>query len=697
MQPTSKTVFDVVKPHLKLPIHQSYAALKQALRDWHHYATAVPLQNKPRFPAEIHVIITRPRSPIAAGSVCNTANRTKWWKRSSVDSTEAAPPHIYRKIIPLSVWTAVLPWEMQRGLSFSKLMSPSALKGKSLAAAPTDTAVSDADPYGVVSTVSASSTPHHLLPPCRSGKVVTTTVSPTRSVDEVLPAMLFLCDTKSTRENGIGFWSGAIVDPIDVLFISPTLPASIAASPSFRQLQQQDQVMLAEDPHSSSPSLETMRLFFPQNEMQSASTTFRLHSFDHLDPLPPPPHPRRRLLDAEDADDQRYTVVPQHPYDRVGANAPRYVMETVRHTIQPAVQSALRESAAALRAEQAGGTPPGEAEIDIQLHFSAALREDIAAKAQLHVEYVTGLERAVAHFAAQINVEVERKSGNAAAEPDAVGDDEVGVGCNAGEDPNKRIKVWFSEHESHWMTEAELQKWQSSHSQEADTTKAAKVFDEEVDAAYLREPKGEDMGKNKSDAVASVTVPVTRQMTSENVPQTSTIRFQPIQPDAVSPHRSIAAQSPILAEEDEARPSYLAPSFIGRHDAAAFQRHGDAVVVSAKKLMRYPETHSHMPALPPIDYELLDLSLRLGIGQQTVLYHYYERMLRELHKELKRRQNRAIQNESPSLPHQASVDEPVIPEEAMKLLVALVRDASLQIPSEMTDLVEAVAARPSYS
>ncbi|GET87634.1 hypothetical protein, conserved [Leishmania tarentolae] len=797
--PSLRTVYDIVKSHIQLPINRDYNALKFVLRDWMAYSTHTPLQEKPTFAAELVITITR-TSPTSLGTVtqstggisgtavgkARSARREgRWWAlwdtRESYEgaggpslaakvagaassSAPIIPPYVYRKIVPLHVWTAVLPWEMQRGLSFSDLQVPpnvlSARGTESGASASPDKIVAnevaqdssgagaaavadprarsgipmqppqqrqqgtvvdaeEEDPYGVVTSPitflegnSASAAAALAGSPLGAAATATAAAAATSSFSTTpaVPAMLFLSDMRTTKAHGIGFWSGAIRQAIDVLFVGPTLPSAVSgASASFRQLRQQDGVALVMENKISS---EMLHRFFPLHEIGSpsaSSATFRVHSFGHLDPLPSSLHPSRLGVDdrQEEYRGLSFTVTPDAPYSL--EEAPRYVFEVPRHTLRPAVAAALKESCSAyqqqLRTSAARGRAHGKAatpihncdvagskqfgqveddvSIDLVVNLSEQLRADLYAKAKLCVEYVSLLEEAIAHYARMLNT-----GASAAAEVplDEMSRTHAGAGPEAGADSGKRMKVWLSEHEFRWMTPAELKQ---ASKNEASTVRQAQesssVHADEEDVFQESCEEAASMTQMKDDGVA--VVDAVAQATPRDA-ATSAVAAQPAQPGAVSAAHSISLQSPILQDEEEARPSYLAPSFVGRHEAPALQN--SAVVLSADKLARYPRTHSHMQELPPVDYELYELCMRLGVGQQSVLYHYHERILHEWRRELHRLRQQRNTGGAPDPPHIAAPSH--LSKEDVQRMVGLVRDRSLQLPSDMVSLVEAVAA-----
>ncbi|CBZ25436.1 conserved hypothetical protein [Leishmania mexicana MHOM/GT/2001/U1103] len=784
LAPSPRTVYDIVKSHIQLPINRDYNALKRVLRNWLAY-TRTPLQEKPTFAAELVITITRmppaSQSTVAqgAGGISGTAvgkaraaREGRWWplwrarkgrdgagdpalaaKVAGVASSSAPtiPPFVYRKVVPLHVWTAVLPWEMQRGLSFSDLRLPpnvsssrgaesgttafcdktaaeqvsrerSGAKGAAAAAAAMDP--EEEDPYGVVTPPIAflegnrASTAAAALARAPLGAATTAAAAaPTSSfsITPAVPAMLFLPDIRSTKAYGIGFWSGAIRQAIDVLFVGPTLPSSVGgASASFRQLRQEDGLALV---MANQISREVLHRFFPLQEIISPSSSvasassaaFRVHSFGHLDPLPPSLHPSRLGIDdwQEEYRGLSFTVTPDAPYN-TPEEAPRYVFEVPRHTLRPAVAAALKESRSAhqeqLHASDARGralakpaTPIhdcdatgsklcGQADddvsIDLAVNLSQQLRADLFAKAQLCVEYVSLLEEAIAHYARMLNTDIA-----AAAEVplDERPPNHADAGAGAGS--GRRMKVWLSEHEFRWMTPEELK--QASEAEVATEHPAPKSSSMHADDDVFQESRKEAaaMTQRKDNGVAVLGAGTEATLRDTAA---SAVAAQPARSEAVSAARSISLQSPILRDEEEGRPSYLAPSFVGRHEAPALQ--SSAVVLSADKLARYPRTYSHMQELPPVDYELYELCMRLGVGQQSVLYHYHERILHEWRRELHRlrQQQQPKTCGAPESPHVTAPSR--LAKEDVQRMVGLVRDRSLQLPSDMVSLVEAVAA-----
>ncbi|KAG5508207.1 hypothetical protein JKF63_05463 [Porcisia hertigi] len=804
--PLQRTVFDIVKTHIQLPINRDYNALKRVLRDWLGYSNHTPLQDIPTFAAELVITVTRiapaPLSPVAqrqggiSGSTLGPTRSTSstrqwapWGNRRSVkgasdsalikkvttapsSASRSNPPFVYRKVVPLQVWTAVLPWEMQRGLSFSDLRLPtdvsSCCTGSRVATSSSKTAAETAerdrssatvtatatelpaisdmavqppylrqgesaenaqeeDPYGVVTSPIASfeSSSANLTTAGARTPFGAAAATSSLSVAPPAPAMLFLSDMRSTKAYGIGFWSGAIRQAIDVLFVGPTLPSSIGRdSVSFQQLRQQDGLAMVTDNKISNTLLDR---FFPLQEIRPPSSpsascaTFRVHSFGHLDPLPPSLHPSRLGIDdkKELYRGMSFTVAPDAPYN-TSEEAPRYVFEVPRHTLRRAVAAALEESHSIhndrLRATAARSdsllkssmdicdrgvtrSEPCQHEeddvtIDLSVNLSEQLRADLFAKAQLCVEYVSLLEDAIAHYSRKLNT----ASGAAAEVPlDGTTPNHADVDSGSG----GRMKVWLSEHEFRWMTPEQLRQASA-----ADTTTEQQTCEISTmhtdDENFLQElgiKEGSTtphVGNRDTPTAGAVAQTTQRNTTTSLSSQPNADRSVVVRPmetltEAASAARSIRMQSPILQDEEEGRPRQLAPSFVGRHEAPTLQ--SSAVLLSADKLARYPRTHSHMPTLPPVDYELYELCMRLGVGQQSVLYHYHERIMHEWRRELHRRRRWRQQRQQEAGGEPEPSREKALSwlaEEDVQRMMALVRDRSLQLPYDMVSLVEAV-------
>ncbi|CAD2221686.1 hypothetical protein ADEAN_000921800 [Angomonas deanei] len=194
--------------------------------------------------------------------------------------------------------------------------------------------------------------------------------------------MLFLMDTSS----GLQFWSGAILRPIDVLYIAPVVPSAIhhAASPSFAALHRQTQHERVVDNYTSR---EVIQRYFPSKEFYSLEEVrtnpnenndddlvslsnplmeWRVLSNTHLDPFPP--CDEALLAKLENNENHTLTVAPGS-YDakrlllqnektvnewKKGKNhttdcpspAARYIIETERYTLRDHLKTALQESKA---------------------------------------------------------------------------------------------------------------------------------------------------------------------------------------------------------------------------------------------------------------------------------------------------------------------------------------------------------------
>lgn len=196
---------------------------------------------------------------------------------------------------------------------------------------------------------------------------------------------------------------------------------------------------------------------------------------------------------------------------------------------------------------------------------------------------------------------------------------------------------------------------------------------------------------------------------------------------------SPSVASSVLQMEDEGRPSHRAPSFLHplhpRVTDPALASRRLASPYSAKKAALYPLTHpppSHPSLLRPrVDYELIALAFRLGLGLDSFFLYYYERLLRDWKRELvrlrqvhRRREKETrspaprCRNEEKEVPPSAvsssslatsmarttmdaggeDLEEPSeLHSQDIRLLLDLVKDPSLQFPEELGSLVEVVA------
>lgn len=786
--------FDIARSHVRLPIGRNYGALKTALRDWRRYTEQTPLGSKVAFPAALCIEVRRP-SPAALLSTASSASgaaavfrgasgggggmfasRLSAWKQrhglSGKDTTttsshgtegrEGLLPHVHRTLVPLSLYTALLPWEVQRGLSLTELTLPTTTADNvadadavQASASASSSAVGndndDADPYGVVTTAEVAKD--------------TATASA-----ETIPGMLFLLDLQSVQANGgqIGFWSGAITRPIDVCFFSPTQSASVAGpGNSFSRMRDRDVAMQVED-NEIAPAV--VAKFFPKNELRSPRYALRLHTYGHLDPFPWCEAVEGNNDDGDGDDEERcFSVEATHTRENEedAATLPRFVLETVRHAVSAGVTRAMQESladyarvygdeglailktaTATVSNNRKGAAGPQQqrqqnddeaVELDITLDLSAALRDDLVNKAQLHAHYVSMIEEAVAGYAGALSRPVVSDAADAPlGQDDDIDNNGIHTsdgGDDGSSDPSqRRMQVWLSETEQVWVTPAKLAAMQREQTRKHDQTPCeAKLADEEAEAAaamsdaagadanggerdddddddaYLAETETEQEQQQEEDDSHLVATTSRGATDRKNIGNAASAAFATAAREGgTSAARSIGRQSPMLADEDEGRPSYLAPSFTGRHEAATLNSNSNsssssssssvAHLVSADKMARYVKTSSDAPILPPIDYELLDLCMRLGVGTTAILYHYYERILREWRAELLGMRAAAKQQQKQGTTTTQSAEAPVqsspssrIADSDIARMSAMVHDPSLQVPEEMRSLVDAVA------
>lgn len=269
--------------------------------------------------------------------------------------------------VPLQLHTAVLPWEVSRGLSHQRLS----------------------------------------LTPQPSGAGVT-------------PGMLFMLDLPSVASQGgrVSFWSGGISEPIDLLFFSPaSAPSRILRftrtegegwrqgtagldssrdtihSPSLAALQDWDTRDRLRSRSSESPHEEVLRTFFPAygyhvgTDSHTSSSVNRLlaQRVSHLDPF---------TLDTSSSGGGKNTSL-QHQVSEgaVGSQCPpHFVLECPRGTMDVAFQR--------MREREHKGESSHVADRDhlgctISLHLSDGLKRDLLEKATLFVGYAAELTDAV--------------------------------------------------------------------------------------------------------------------------------------------------------------------------------------------------------------------------------------------------------------------------------------------------------------
>jgi len=322
------------------------------------------------------------------------------------------------------------------------------------------------------------------------------------------------------------------------------------------------------------------------------------------------------------------------------------------------------------------------------------LRADLMAKAQLCTQYVTTLEDSIAHHLRVMNTAIQSSAADEQLQQDVrVGHGyRDGAAAGGGGSPTRRREVWLTETNRLYVTTAELAAYQAEVGQKHHETPweaarreerermdgaaadaAVRVAEEEVAAT----PAVWEAGRGSVEDVEATAV-----VEGNDVGLPDFVR--PVVPNGVRANACISQRSQTLEEEVEGRPSSLAPSFTGRHEAGVLTRH--APTLSASTLARYPKTASHMPVLPPIDYELFDLCIRLGVAQDRAIFYYAERIRRDWMKELKELRAEARK------PHAGGTRTPHMEDADVARMVTMVRDRSLQVPEDLTALVEAVAA-----
>lgn len=605
-----RSVFDIAKSHISLPVSKDVNSLRRVLRDWQHYTETLKLQEKATHSAALCVTV-HPSRRFVTSNFVSPLSRDFFFQRAPQGETN----HAHTKRVPMQLWTALLPWEVQRGLSMSELRLPrrqgtfegqgEKREGGQIVGEEED------DPFGVVtaSWTNARGT--------KGVSCAKTTTSPTTATTAV-PGMIFVMDVDSAAQ-GVSFWSGAIMQPIDVAFIAPVEPVA-TSSTSFQRLRQRrlDAVEGSGAGGGEAVGASGARnyaRFFPDGELDSPTVSFAVQSYSHLDPFP--------QCDTTGGTGERKHMAQPDDVDGGdgggGRDNTRYVLETTRYLLRDSIAGALQEYA------QLYGTVEAETkdrrshrdgeeavECTITLELSDELKEELREKARLYTNYVKPLEEHISYHIRRQNSSVP-------------------------------------------YVDLQTNKTQTC---EKETKTGAK------DSLLLC----------SNDSVPS---PVAVASPTKTI----------ICPSRVNAARVAAPaaplRSPMLADETEALPSHLAPSVFGKHEATALKRaqKEQNQLISARALARYPNTSSHMPELPPIDYELFDLCLRLGLCQRDAIYYFYGRIMREWQKELLRLKKGGDGNSSE------------ISAANLRRMLRVVRDPSLQVPAELSACVEAVVQR----
>lgn len=620
-----KSVFDIARSHVTFPVSRDGTALRRVLKDWLDYTECQSLQAKPAFPAELCITV---HPSVKSMSRVYTQGDPKMSGEVCRRPGEAASLS-YTKRVRLLLWSAVLPWEVQRGLSMSVLEPPGnggsvlgevgvrhglggsggAVDGGSAVATKGWKEVEDS--LGVVTDPTTGTAADFV-----SGPQCSTLGA------SIIPGMLFVMSPESAAQ-GLCFWSGAIRQPIDIAFIAPVEPPA-ADTPSFSELRQR-RLQLSLEGYDISR-------FFPDGELESPTVTFAVQSHSYLDPFPDCEQrdqqvgcgsSRERNKGIEDS--RRYTATPEG-VGRGNENV-RYVLETRRNLLRDSIRSALRECRcthggvvwASNTGCAADGNPTGTGECDVEvtisLTLSDELKEDLREKARLYTNYVVPLEGHVRRH----------------------------IKCLSGISPHPK----------------------------GDATDGSDALQQKGTEAVWGE-EGYVCTNGSAPFVAPPPI------------------IKPPLPVKVGTLASTRPRSPMLADEAEGRPTRLAPSVFGRHDAPALQRAQQECnqLISASALARIPNTSPRAPEIPPIDYEIFDLCLRLGLCQSEAIYYFYGRIMREWSKELRRL--RAAKSHGEGGVNDGN--DMVLREEDVHRMLRLVHDPSLQVPPELSACVEAVAS-----
>lgn len=638
----SNSVLDIVKEHARVPLNEDISLVLTLLEGWHRYTYCTSLEEKESFPSELWVkcypAAGEGERPAGAAPPLHPLRQP-----SGAGAEDTGDSRAFIKRFPMQLWSAVLPWEVQKGLSLSPLRAPSGcgigdgaverekkqkeeeevkVAGSS---AGEDRGVGAEDPFGVV-------TPTTDAP---SGGGAAGEQGRCAQAPDRTPGMLFLMDNASDTaaaaadddgDNGsvLRFWSGAILEPIDVLFCAYRFPSIITHNHSFAKLLQRTAAEKSEQ--DKEISSKVIRRYFPYKEYENslynnlegnnnyrvngsaASARLVVTSHGHLDPFPFVVQ-RYTGRSAAPARGGKWKFTISSSEGGGGGEAPRMVLETTFAFLQTCVQQAVAEA-------EAGGRRV--AEIEVELKLSSQLTHDLLQKSHINCEYVGDVERYVRRYLKLLNTPFYY-GGRGGGGGD--GDGPTPAESSADGDDGQRVKVWVSEEECVYMTMSEIRQLQRENIRKAAQTPqdAASEGSGDDDSDYLarRDEEEEDGGGAGGDAAA------------------------PCQ---------------------------------------------TAVVKSAFESSKYPLTSAQIPLLPPIHYRLFYYCLLLGVCREEAFYHYYGRIMREFQSEYKRL--KAARKAATS----DNTQRRRIDSEDLGTMVDLVRDATMQLPGDLIGIVEAVAA-----
>ncbi|EPY19060.1 hypothetical protein AGDE_15458 [Angomonas deanei] len=191
----------------------------------------------------------------------------------------------------------------------------------------------------------------------------------------------------------------------------------------------------------------------------------------------------------------------------------------------------------------------------------------------------------------------------------------------------KKIQFWLSEHESVWMTLKELRLFQQ---EQKEKEKGNKNENDEEEIHH------EENNENENDDIVMKT----------------------------------ETELDLQEENDN-------------------HNHNNALTLSANTLARYSNALPGMPLLPPVDYNLFDWCIRLGLCTQSAIYYYYPRIFQEWRYDLRE----MIQYEKNNEKNKETLRKKLLLEtdpQAVSVMQQLVEDPSLQLPEELVQLVETV-------
>jgi len=454
-----------------------------------------------------------------------------------------------------------------------------------------------------------------------------------------------------------------------------------------------------------------------------------LHDIGHLDPFPflsaPPPPPPATSSSSPSSFAPSASSPLCHQVtaqSKSPTTPPHYVLECPRYLLQTCIRGAYDryryyvEDAAAVEASASPSVhPPKESDrkgpppaprppepeadvalhetVEVSLHLSRPLAQEVVSQSQMVVGYVKALQEAIEEHMRDGSRPPDRPMGEAEKE-------EVEVDSSIAVPPNPEAE---GEAEERRRGKPSCTPFASEHGWSLPPPSGATSV----------RPR-EEMESQPSHDAPSFLHPLHPRRLDAGTPS-------PLALDDGNARRRGEGEGMLLPQREGAAELHKRRANIslygGFHSVAAAAAVGTPPM-SAKKASLYPLTHappSQRSLLrPTVDYELIAFTFRLGIGLESVMRHYYERLLRDWRREvgrIRRRARRKVRPSSlsPSSPcsthppsHTAGHRSDAVGEEEeeevsdisardIHFLYDLVKDPALQFPEELGLLVEIVA------